>query len=86
MEEVSGVGLKNLRATFRFATFSQHEMFLVISWCRKTLVYQHRNQIILCSYFEYFLVCLYELDVFLYVPGIWMDISFFYSIAGWPKV
>ena len=86
MEEVCGVGLKNLRANFRFATFSRHQMFLVISWCRKTLVYQHQNQIISGSYFEYFLVCLYELDVFLYVPGIWINTSLFYSIAGWPKV
>ena len=77
-------------------------MFLVISRCRKTLVISTPNQIILCNYFEHLLVYLYDLDVFLYVPGIRMNtllnllqvhfwifpLFHFYGIAScsWPKV
>ena len=38
MEEVCEVGPKNLRKNFQLKNFSWHEMFLVISRCRKSLV------------------------------------------------
>ena len=38
MEEVYEVGPKNLRKNFQLKNFSWHEMFLVISRCRKSLV------------------------------------------------
>ena len=80
--------------------FSRHKMFLVISRCRKTLAISTLNQILLCNYFKHLLVYLYDLDVFLHVPGIRMNtllnllqvdfrifpLFHFYSIATWPKV
>ena len=67
MTEVCGVGRKNLRANFRV------EELFVISRYRKTLVTSTTNQTILCNYFEHLLMYLYDLDVFLYVPGIRMN-------------
>ena len=96
-----GLVLKTYKRTFVLKNFSRHEMFLVISRCRKTLVISTQNQIILCNYFEHLLVYLYDLDVFLHVPGIRMNtllnllqvdfwifhLFHFYSIASWwPKV
>ena len=95
-----GLVLKTCEQIFVLKNFSRREMFLVISWCRKTLI-STPNQIILWNYFKHFLVYLYNLDVFLYVPGIWMNtllnllqvdfwifpLFHFYSIASWwPKV
>ena len=72
IEEVYGVGLKNL---FVLKNVSRREMSLVISRCRKTLVISTSNQTILCYYFEHLLAYLYDLDIFIYVPGIWMNTS-----------
>ena len=74
MAEVRGVGLKNRQANFGVEElFSVLKMFLVISWCRKTLVISTLNQIVLCNYLEHLLVYLYDLHVFLYVTEIRMN-------------
>ena len=85
--------LKTCKQIFLLKNFSQREMFLVNSWCRKTLVISTPNQTILCNYFKYLLVYLYDLDFFLYVPGSRLQVDFwifplfhFYSIAILPKV
>ena len=68
-----GLVLKICEQIFVLQKFSRCEMFLVISRYRKTLVISTPNQIILCNCFEHLLVYLYDLDIFLYVPGIWMN-------------
>ena len=68
-----GLVLKTCEQIFVLKTFSRREMCLVISRCRKNLVISTVNQIILCNYFEHLLVYLYDLDVFLYMPGIRMN-------------
>ena len=88
-----GLVLKTCEQIFVLKNFSR---------CKKALVISTPNQIILCNYFEHLLVYLYDLDVFLYVPGIRMNtllnllqvhfwifpLFHFDSIAGcsWPKV
>ena len=68
-----GLVLKTCEQIFVLKNISRHEIFLVISRYRKTLVISTPNQIILCNYFEHLLEYLYDLDVFLYVSGIWMN-------------
>ena len=95
-----GFVLKSCQQIFVLKSFSRSEMFLVISRRRKTLVISTPNQIILCNYFEYLLVYLCNLDVFLYVPGIWVNtllnllqvdslifpLFHFFIFASWPRV
>ena len=90
-----GLVLKSWQQIFVLKSFFRREMFLVISRRRKTLVISTPNQIILCNYFEYLLVYLYDLDVFLYVPGnrmntllnlLQVDSLIFHIFASWPRV
>ena len=69
MEEVCRVNLKNLRTNFRVEEVSQHEMFLVIFRCRKTLVMSAPKQIILCNYFERLFVCLSDEYFTKFIPS-----------------
>ena len=63
MEEVYRIGPKNLQTNFGLKNFSRQEMFLVICWCRKSLVMStpKTNR----------LMYLYDPDV----PGIQMNTS-----------
>ena len=95
-----GLAFKTCEQIFVSKNFPWREMFVVISRCRKNLVISTPNQIILCNYFEYLLVYLYDVDVF-FISAINSDEYFtkfiasrflilslfhFYSIGSWPKV
>ena len=73
MAEVCGVGIKNLPANFRvedlFWSRNVFRYFLV----QINSSYINTEPDNLCNYFEHLLVYLYDLDDFLYVPGIRMN-------------
>ena len=74
MGEVCEVGLKTLGANFRVEELFSAQNVSRYFPCRKPLVISTPNWIILCNCLEDLLVYLYHLDVFLYVPGIGMNI------------
>ena len=73
MDEVCVVGPDDLRNNYRNLRIFRGTKCFSLTSCRKNLVMSIPNQIILCNYFEDLLVWLYDQDVFLYVPGIWMN-------------